>query len=67
VLSRFRPNVNSPPGVAVKHGKMRKRDSIAEEAAECQLSSSFGSVRKGMGDFGIAFLPGGERDGKLGR
>jgi hypothetical protein len=31
------------------------------------VSSSFRSGREGIGDFGIAFLPGGERFGKLGR
>jgi hypothetical protein len=31
------------------------------------VSSSFRSGRDGMGDFGLAVLPGGERFGKLGR
>ena len=31
------------------------------------VSSSFRSVREGLGDFGIAFLPGGDRFGELGR
>ena len=31
------------------------------------VSSSFRSGREGIGDFGIAFLPGGDRFGKLGR
>jgi hypothetical protein len=31
------------------------------------VSSSFRRGREGMGIFGIAFLPGGERFGKLGR
>ncbi len=31
------------------------------------VASSFRRVREGIGDFGIAFLPGGDRFGKLGR
>jgi P27 family predicted phage terminase small subunit len=35
--------------------------------ATASVSSSFRRGREGIGDFGIAFVPGGERSGKLGR
>jgi hypothetical protein len=44
-----------------------RRDRCGVSETTASVSSSFRSVREGMGDFGIAFLPGGERFGKLGR
>jgi hypothetical protein len=41
------------------------RCGVSETTAS--VSSSFRSGREGMGDFGIVFLPGGERFGKLGQ
>jgi hypothetical protein len=44
-----------------------RRDRCGVSETTASVSSSFGSGREGIGDFGIVFFPGGERFGKLGR
>ena len=54
-------------GSSIHPTNLCRRDGRGVSETTASVSSSFRRGRGGMGDFGIAFLPGGERSGKLGR
>src|SRR3984893_18148161 len=54
-------------GSPIHPTNLYRRDRCGVSETTASASSSFRSLREGMGNFGIAFLRGGERFGKLGR
>jgi hypothetical protein len=65
---RFASQVMPPTrGSPIQPTNPYRRDRYGVSETMASVSSSFSSGREGMGDFGIVFLRGGERFGKLGR